>query len=439
MANIRRIALKLLEGWERDGTYLNLALNSPAVAPLDRAERAQLTALLYGTVERKLTLDYLISSVARRSELAPHTRNALRLGLYQLYFMDRVPNFAVVNETVSLGLSQGERGFINGVLRASLRAYPDAAHLPYPPREKSLARHLSVAHSVPLPIVRHFLALLGEEEGERLLASLNRTAPTTLAVNTLKISRDAFLAMLREAGLEAEKTSRSPVGIRLLSAIPIPRIPGFDEGLFFVEDEASQLVAEALDAREGELLIDTCACPGGKSFSAAIRMRDTGRILSFDIHESKLPLISDGAARLGLGSIEVGERDATDPDQSLFGVADRVLCDAPCSGLGVLSKKPDLRYLPLQRLSELPPLQLKILRSVSQYVRPGGRILYSTCTLNRDENEGVFLKFLEENPEFRPLDFTVSDLSSSDGMLTLYPHIHRTDGFFMALAVRDLP
>ncbi len=434
MANIRLIALRLLENWERDETYLNLALASPMTRDLSREERGFLTSLLYGTVERKITLDYLINVAAKRSDIDPETRNILRLGFYQLFFMEKIPPFAAVSETVSLAREKGRRGFLNGVLRGALRSFADG--LPLPPREKNLARYLGIAYSYPLPLVRHFISLLGEEGAEALLSVCNRTAPLTIAVNTLKTTREALLARLRECGIEAEPTARSQNGIRILAPTPVSLLPGFAEGELYVQDEASQLGAVILSPRAGDTVIDPCACPGGKSFAAAIRMGDEGKLYAFDLHESKLPLITEGASRLGISSISVRELDAETPAPALYEKADAVICDVPCSGLGVLAKKPDLRYQPPERMASLPPLQVRILAATSRYVRPGGRLLYSTCTLNPAENEGVFASFLAEHPEFRAVPFAVADLSSENGMLTLYPHIHGTDGFFYALAER---
>ena len=438
MADVRRIALRLLDGWERDDTYLNLALNSPATATLSREERGFLTALLYGTVERKITLDYLIGRIAARSELDPGTRNILRLGLYQLFWME-IPPHAAVDLTVSLASSRGERGFVNGVLRAALRQCksPDGTlSLPLPPRERGLARYLSVAYSFPPELVRHFLDLLGGEETERLLAAFNRESPLTLAVNTLKISREALAARFEEAGIEARPTKYSSVGLTLPAAPPVTTLPGFAEGLFFVQDEGAQLAAAILAPAPGSTVVDVCACPGGKSFAAAIGMGDKGRVYSFDLHDSKLPLVSSGAERLGLTSISVACRDGLDPDPALLGKCDRVICDAPCSGLGVLGKKPDLRYRALDRAQELPALQSSLLSASAGYLAPGGRLLYSTCTLNPKENEEVVASFLAKSPSFRRVAFSVGGLDAPTGELTLYPERHGTDGFYYALIER---
>ena len=439
MVDVRRIALRLLEAWERDDTYLNLSLNSPATAEMTREERGFLTALLYGAVERRITLDYLIGRVAARSVLSPRTRNILRLGFYQLFFMRNLPAHAAVSLTVSLGESKGERGFLNGVLRSALRQFVSAdgtVSLPFPPRERGLARHLSVAYSFPPDLVRFFLDLYGGAETEKLLAAFNRESPLTIAVNTLKTNREDLAARFAEAGIEARPTKYSPVGLTLPAAPPVTALPGFAEGLFFVQDEAAQLSASILSPAPGQTVVDPCACPGGKSFAAAIAMGDGGNVCAYDLHGSKLPLISDGAKRLGLTSVSVSERDACDPDPALLGKCDRVICDVPCSGLGVLGKKPDLRYRALERTAELPALQAAILSASAGYLAPGGRLLYATCTLDPKENGEVVSNFLATAPSFRRVPFSVGGLSAPEGELTLTPHVHGTDGFYYALIER---
>lgn len=442
---VRKRALRLLCAWEAGERFINLSLSPAVTEGLSPRDRGLLTALLYGTVERSLTLDYYIGKLARREAagLAPHTRNLLRLGLYQLLYMDGIPAFAAVRETVALASHAGERGFANAILRAATRA---PGELVPPPRERNPYRHLSVAHAVPLWLVRLFCEQYGDEMGEALTAAANRGEGLTLRVNTRRISRAALLDMLRAAGYAAVPTPYAPTGIRLEKSENPTALPGFGEGYFYIQDEASQIAVLAADAaglvqnaadpvRSGEsapILVDTCACPGGKSFGLAIEAGDGGEIYSFDLHESKLPLITAGAERLGLSAIRTSVRDARMPDPTLIGRAARVVCDAPCSGLGVIAKKPDLRYRPQDGVSELPALQAEILASAAQYVAPGGLLLYTTCTVNRAENGGVCSEFLKNHPDFMPEDFAVGSLSSSDGQLQLLPPIHQTDGFFIA-------
>lgn len=427
----RRLALRLLGEWEKNDKYSNLLLESPSLSALSGEERAFLTALVYGVIERAITLDYRIERLTERpaARLAGGTRRLLRLGLYQLTEMKGVPAHAAVNETVALASHRGERSFVNAVLREAGR-HPEK--MAPPAREDGLAAHLSVVYSAPLALVELFLSQYGEEMAEALLAATLTPAPLTLRVNTEKTDRAALLNRLRERGIEAEETPYSPVGIRLKKSEDPRTLPGFAEGEFYIQDEASQLATLALSPTPGSLCIDTCACPGGKSFGAALLMEDRGRVLSLDLHESKLSLVRDGAARLGLFCMETRAHDGRAPLAPLVGQADFVLCDAPCSGLGVLGKKADLRYRAHLRTAEMPPLQLSILEAASAYVRAGGTLVYSTCTLNRAENGGVCREFLEKHPEFSPVDFALGPLSSTDGELTLLPPVHGTDGFFIA-------
>ncbi len=428
--NVRALALRLLLSWESEDKFINLVLEDAEARRLPEEEKRFLTALLYGTVERRITLDYIITALAERPAqgLAPHTRCLLQLGLYQLLYMDGIPDFAAVNETVALAANRGERGFVNALLREAKRS-PDRYALP--DRAKDVATYLSLAYAFPRNLVRHLLREYGEETAEGMLSFFNRTQPLTLRVNTQKTTRSALLAMLREAGVEAEETVYAPNGIRLAASANPTALPGFEEGLFYVQDEASQIAVAALGATGAGLVIDTCACPGGKSFGAAMDIGAGGEVLSFDLHESKLPLITEGAARLSLSNIRAEVHNGEEPRADLLGKADRVLCDAPCSGIGVLGKKAALRHRAARR-PDLPDLQKRILFSAAKYVKKGGVLVYSTCTLNRAENEAVAEEFLAAHPQFAPTPFSVGGLNAEDGSITLLPPVHGTDGFFIA-------
>lgn len=426
--NPRKTAVSLLLRQEADGTYVNLMLDAspPSMAASDRA---LLTALLYGVTERRLTLDYAIATFTKKpaEALSPHTRALLRLGLYQLYFMDKIPPFAAVAETVELAAHRGEAALLNAVLR---RASREA--MPLPPRERNLARYLSIAASFPLPTVRFFLSLYGEDEAERLLTAFNAEKKITLRVNDMKTTREGYMTALSERGVCAEATAYAPHGVRIAGKSPVRELYGYGDGLFYVQDEASQIAGEALSAEAGMRILDLCAAPGGKSMYAAIRARDRAEICARDLHESKLSLIADTARRLSLSSVRVEARDARFLSDADLGAYDAVICDVPCSGLGVFGKKPDLRYADIHtRFRELVPLQREILRAAVRAVRPGGVILYSTCTLNPAENGECVRAVLAAHPELSLEPFTVGELVT-DGETTLLPHIHGTDGFYMA-------
>ena len=433
--NIRKIAMRLLSDYESNGAYANLSLSSHLLDPLGASDRAALTALFYTTVERKLTLDFAIGTLAARSveDMDPYTRNLLRLGLCQIYYMEKIPDFAAVNETVKLARSTGERSLVNGVLRAAVRA---GATPPMPDRKKNEARYLSVFYSLPLWIVRHYLDLFSSEEAERLFSAINEQPPLCVTVNTTRISVDAYLEALESVGIRAHRSPRVPRSVIIEDTI-VPRgLYGYSEGFFFVQDVASALVTLALDAREGERVIDVCACPGGKSFGTAIAMGDAGEILSFDLHESKLPLIRDGAERLRLSSVHARMQDATHAREELFERADRVIVDVPCSGLGVLRKKPDLRYKSQESIANLPELGYEILSQSVRYVRQGGTLVFSTCTTRREENEDVLERFLSEHPDFYTVPFSDGEYTYDSGICKTYPHRDGCDGFFIAKMMR---
>lgn len=433
--NIRQIALRILDEYETGGKYINLALSSHLTDGLSREEKAALTALLYTTVERKLSYDYYILSLSKRSEgdIDIHTKNILRLGLCQLLDMRSIPDYAAVNETVKLTRGQGERAFVNGVLRAASRQKDS---LPMPDEKKKVLRFLSVKYSFPLATVRHFDNLYGREATEEILRFYNEEKYTDITVNTTKISVEDYKSSLARAGIFAEENESVQGSLRIFGSVNPEGLPGFGEGHFFVQDRASAISAQALSPSAGDLIVDVCAAPGGKSLAAAINTADMAEIHSFDLHDSKLSLIESGRDRLGLKSISVAQRDALTPDPDLLGRADRVICDAPCSGLGVLGKKADLRYKDISVLEKLPPLQLDILTKSAAYLKVGGILVYSTCTLNPSENEGVVESFIRDNVGFELVPFTVGDLTAEGGMLTLRPDIHQTDGFFMAKIIR---
>lgn len=420
----RELAYRLLQKAEKNDQFINLALDHAlSASELSEADRALCSALVYGVTERRITLDARIEAHSTRplDELDLSVKTALRMGLYQLFYMDRIPHHAALNETVSL-VPRKSAGFVNAILRSALRS-PD---LSLPDEHTDTEAHLSVKYSVCRPLVARLLSAYGRTECEAILDSFGHVPPTTLAVNTLKISRD----LLSEKIPDAAPTPYAPNGLYVRGSVR--ELYGFEDGLFFVQDEASQIAVEALSAEEGETVMDICACPGSKSFGTAIRMKNRGHVLSFDLHEKKLPLIASGANRLGIDIITPAVCDGRDPLPEYFGKADRVLCDVPCSGFGVLAKKPELRYKDPSASEALPDIQLSILNNACQYVRNGGILVYSTCTILPEENECNVARFLSNHPEFSLESFSVGGLSVPSGMMTLMPHIHHTDGFFVA-------
>lgn len=429
--NIRALALTVLDRAEAADRYSNIALDTAIErSGANGADRALLTALVYGTIERKITLDYVIDS---RSSIPPSkiektTRNILRMGLYQLIYLDRVPNHAAVGESVSLA-GKRSKGFVNALLRGFVR---DEKNINYPDPEKNTLDYISVFYSVPTELVSLFLHSFGREKTESLFAKMNENPTITIRVNPLKTTREEMLKALDAAGVKAEATALAPLGIRLLSRVSYSEIPGASDGLFHVQDEASQICVEVCGAKVGDTVIDACACPGGKSFSIAENMKNIGRVLSFDIHENKLSLVTSGAEKLGITIIKTAEKDGKIFEPSLSEIADCVLCDVPCSGFGVLAKKPEIRYKNVKETEKLPDLQLAIAENCIKYVKKGGTFVYSTCTLLKRENEDNIKRLLALHPELEMVDFEVGGLSSKDGMITFYPDTLGFDGFFVA-------
>ena len=431
LTNPRMAAAASLIAWEKNGRYANLEVaSSLAASAMSDADRSLYTALVYGVIERVITLDYIIESLSSRplGEIDREALCALRLGIYQLTFMDRIPPHAAVSESVDTAPTRS-RGFVNALLRTYLRG-----GCRYTLPEGDPLTRMSVEYSAPVELCAFWCERYGKDLTSHLLSSTTRNPSVTLRVNPLTTSTANVVAEFTEE--EASLCSLAPDMVTVKSAAHIT--DGIRAGKYFVQDPASRLCVKALDPQPGETVIDTCAAPGGKTLSAALDMKNEGRIIAFDLHENKLSLIRRTAASLGISILEVQARDARNPDPALIGQADRVLCDAPCSGLGVIGKKPDIKYKSLDSIRALPEIQYGILCGASRYVRPGGTLVYSTCTLNPDENEHIVTRFLMEHPEFRAVDFDLGAAGgSTDGMRTFYPHLDGCDGFFIAKMVRS--
>ena len=426
--NIRESAYKLLLRIEKEKKFAALALDAEVErGDYSPEERAFLTALTYGTVERRLSLDHLITTYTGKTigRLDLPVVILLRLGMYQILYMDRIPDSAAVNETVKLATRYAARtkGLVNAILRRTVREKDD---LPFP--KGSTPEALSVRHSIPLWILKSWQKDCPDKL-ESLCEAVNVTAPLTLRVNTLKTTPEQLTSTLPVGW---EPIDGLPTAIRLVGNCPVSSLTALESGECFVQDAASQTAAMILGAEPDMEVADVCACPGGKSFSIAIFMENRGKVHSFDLHESKLPLITQGAKRLGIDIIEAKAHDSSHALPELVGKMDRVLCDVPCSGLGVLSKKSDLRYKDEESVRNLPPLQAAILKASAPYVKVGGVLVYSTCTLRRAENEEVVTKFLAAHPEFEAVAIDTCGYSAEDGMLTLFPDGKGSDGFFIA-------
>ncbi len=442
----RLAALKLLHNIEAGQKYAHLAL--PAFLErgnLDARDRAFVTDLVYGVVRRRLSLDYLIERFSSRpfSHIDEDTRELLELGLYQLIYMDRVPDHSVVDTCVELAkkrLKRGAEKFVNAVLREAVRRQ---AELPWPDRAQDELEFLSIFHSHPRWLVELWADELGLAATEALLAADNRRRGVTLRVNTRKTSIEAAASMLTAAGLSVRPGRYVPEALRIEGQPPREL---FERGLIYAQDEASMLVVKVLEPRPGERIIELGAAPGGKSTHIAVSIDDIGEVVAVDRSSTRLALVTENADRQGLGSIRTVEADATDltalkealgPNRQ----ADRVLVDAPCTGLGILAQRPDARWRKKPELiAELAELQLRMLENAAAIVRPDGIIIYSVCTIVEAETRGVIRRFLLGTDEFRPEPFSIADLDSGfGGFLQLTPSEHDIDGMFIAKLVRRSP
>ena len=418
----RKTAYLALMDVESRKAYSNLAINHQ-IALNKPGSPAFVRELVYGVLENKLTLDYYIDQLLNEGieSLRQQELNIIRMGIYQLSRMDSVPEYAAVNESVVLAkrYTKGMAGLVNGVLREYLSK---KIQLRLPDRADGEVEYLSIKYSYAPWIVQLWLENYSADFVEALLKAGNVTPPMTVRLNWLKVMKQDLIKKLEEQHFSVEEgrlcqNALNVKGSRLLDT------EMYKLGMFTPQDESSMLVAEKLDPKHGELVMDVCAAPGGKTTAIAERMNNTGRIIASDIYRRKLDLIDKEAKRLGITNIETRSWDATRVDSSMLHKADRVLVDAPCSGLGVVRRKPEIKYKPMtEEMALLPKKQLAILSASSSYVKPGGRLVYSTCTINPNENERVTELFLKRNPSFSKIERTL-----------LLPNINGTDGFFICV------
>lgn len=439
----REVALLTLSACEKQGAWSDLALKKKIRdGEMDSRDAALTTRLCFGVLQSKLLCDFYIGkfSTVKPEKLENKVLNALRLGIYQMVFLTKIPVSAAVNESVELARKYSKNprspGLVNGILRTAAR---NLDHLPQI-EEKDPAVHLSIRHSHPEWLVRTFLTMLSMESTKALLCADNSEPATVAQVNTTRAEPEAVLTELRRAGAEAEPHPWLHGCLTLTGAGDLERLAAFQEGKFYIQDAASRLAVLAADPAPGMKVLDACAAPGGKSCAAAVAMENRGEVLSCDIHPHKKALIDSNAARLGLNVIHSAVLDAKKRREDLIGAFDLVLADVPCSGLGIIRKKPDIRYKDPALLEGLPEVQRAILENVSAYVKPGGVLMYCTCTLLERENGAVVDDFLRRHSEFCAESFILPGPVGrvDSGKLTLWPHIHGTDGFFLAKLRRNL-
>ncbi len=432
----RSVALAALRQVVR-GVHADNALDQAGNrATLSNLDRQLATELVYGAVRQQRTLNALIDRLLRKPEKpTSDLRLLLQLGIYQLRYMDRIPASAAVNTTVNLAKTNGLAGLApltNGVLREYQRQ--QASLVSNWHQSESWVERIGVEYSFPDWLVEHWLAVLGETGTIELCNYFNQSPSIDLRVNQLKTDRATVLAALTEAGIKAEPIDYLDQGIRLTGKVgAIPRLPGYNEAWWSVQDSSAQLVTALLDPQPGEVVVDACAAPGGKTTHIAELMNDQGVIWSIDSSQSRLKQVTQNCERLGLHAVQIRTGDGRQ-QTDLVEMVDRVLLDAPCSGLGTLQRRADARWQKTPaNVQELGKLQTELLASCASWVKPGGTLVYATCTVHPAENKEVVMPFLAAHPEWsiQPPTSFLASLADSDGCIAIWPHKQKMDGFFM--------
>ena len=427
MKTARQTAFEILNRIQKDNSYSNLVLDSFLdKSELPQIEKSFASALVYGVIERLITLDYELSLYLKQplKKLKPQVLTVLRMGAYQLLFMDKVPASAAINESVKLTKKNGV-SFASGLVNAVLRKISSDGI--------TETDNIFVKYSVPKWLCDLWIKDYGSENAVKLLEATFGSVETTVKVNTLKTDVKQLKKFLADEGFEADDSQLVDNALVVSGSGALHKTKAYQDGLFHVQDLASQLCCRALDVKENDIVFDICAAPGGKSFTLAQNMNNSGKIYSMDLYPQRINLIKNGAERLGISNIEATVNDGEKFNEKLPR-ADKILCDVPCAGLGVIRKKPEIRYKSLAEVDNLPELQYSILCISAEYLKNGGTLIYSTCSLNKAENEFVIDKFLSEHSNFET--FTVlpelKRHAEKTDYISLMPHLHGCDGFFIA-------
>ncbi|MCA1321350.1 16S rRNA (cytosine(967)-C(5))-methyltransferase RsmB [Bacillus tianshenii] len=445
MKNVRELALEALINVEKKQAYSNLLINNYLESgKLNKKDSGLFTEIVYGTIQRTMTLDYYLAPfIVKQKKLEDWVKVLLRLTLYQMLYLDKVPARAAIFEAVEIAKKKGHKGVasvVNGVLRSIQRqGVPDLEKM------KDDVDRISIATSHPRWMVEKWIAEYGVENTERM-CEMNLVPPSqTARVNTAKATVEEVIAMLRAQGFDVDKGEVAQESI-VSNKGNLAYSNAFKNGFITIQDESSMLVARALGAEPGQTVYDSCAAPGGKTTHIAEMMKGTGTVISTDLHDHKVKLIKEQADRLDLSNIEVKAMDSRKAQEAFQKeMFDKILVDAPCSGFGVIRRKPDLKYTKtMQDVKQLATIQSAILDEVAPLVKKGGTLVYSTCTIDKEENTEVVKAFLENHEDFE-IDMSINELVPQkiqtyiqDGMLQLLPHYYGTDGFFIVRLKRQV-
>ncbi|MCX7715001.1 MAG: 16S rRNA (cytosine(967)-C(5))-methyltransferase RsmB [Clostridia bacterium] len=436
MPNPREIALLTLYAVEYENAYSNMALKEQLAKnrSLSREDKALVSSLVYGTIKQKLTLDYVIAYYSNISfkKISKYILQILRMGIYQLMFLTKIPKSATVNESVKLAKRYGHgasAGFVNALLHSVIRG---GEAISYPNDE---AEYLSIKYSYPMDLVNRWIEDFGREFAEAFMEASNKEPKMTIRTNTLKITTKKLAQKLSEKGIFCEVSDIYPHAINT-SGFDVARSDLYNGGFFTPQDIAAMLASEVLSPKPGMTVLDMCSAPGGKATHMAQIMNNEGQILAFDIHEHKIKLIEDNAKRLGIDIIKGICKDSSKFDEKYAEYADKILADVPCSGLGIIRRKPDIKWK-AQADESLFNLQKKILENAARYLKRGGEIVYSTCTVDKRENEDIIEQFLMEHSDFERVSIgdslpeSLRKATAKDGYVTFYPNVDDIDGFFI--------
>ncbi len=439
----RELALNVIHDIHNGKDFVNVLLpKALKKSGLSRLDRALATELVYGVLRMEGTIDWVLSQFSSRKidKISPKALDILRLGVYQLLYLDKIPPRAAVDESVQLAkenFHQGIANFVNGILREIDRSRDKIV---YPKKEEDLIAYISLKHSHPEWLVKKWIDEIGAKETEKLCAANNVRPQLKLRANLLKITPEELAGTLRRRGVITTPSKLLPEGLVVTEGAGLAELKEFKEGFFFIQDESSMLVSHILNPQEGETVLDVCAAPGGKTTHMAEIMKNKGSIIAADINPLRLNLLKQSCERMGNKIISIIQVDALKPNKVLRKPVDKVLIDAPCSGLGVLARRPDARRKKtLRQIEELANLQGELIESVSYLVKPGGSLVYSVCTISKKETLGVIDAFLNKHPEFKLDDingYLPLELRTNNKWIQLWPHKHRTDGMFIARLIR---